>query len=232
MSERDFRAIPPRKRIREKRAIPMPEQPPEERIRNFSEVPLGYTAAMAMEEALRCYECKAEKARCVPNCPVGIDIPRFIAQVAAEDFHGAYQTISEDNMLPSICGRVCPQETQCQSECIAKVKGEAVSVGRLERFIGDWHREQNAPGDGNGVPEDAPKVAVIGSGPAGLTCAADLARLGYPVTVFEALHEAGGVLVYGIPEFRLPKTIIRNEVQNIERMGVKFYYNALLSPEG
>jgi glutamate synthase (NADPH) small chain len=227
MTETD-RPAKPAKRVREKTAVPMPEQPAGERIRNFGEVPLGYSAEQAIAEALRCYECKAEKAKCIPNCPVGIDIPTFISQMATGNYHGAYETISRDNLLPSICGRVCPQENQCQIKCIAAVKGDAVSVGRLERFIGDWHSAQAEPPAADPIPEDAPKVAVIGSGPAGLTCAADLARLKYNVTVFEALHEPGGVLIYGIPEFRLPKRIIKQEVENISRLGVKFYYNALV----
>jgi glutamate synthase (NADPH/NADH) small chain len=214
--------------VREKKAVSMPEQPVSERTHNFSEVPRGYTAEMAIAEALRCFECKEEKAKCIPNCPVGIDIPKFIAQIASGNFRGAYETISRDNLLPSICGRVCPQETQCQIQCIAAVKGEAIQVGRLERFIGDWYARQSEPPVAEPIPENAPKVAVIGSGPAGLTCAADLARLKYNVTVFEALHAPGGVLIYGIPEFRLPKQIIRQEVENIGRLGVKFYYNALI----
>jgi glutamate synthase (NADPH) small chain len=228
MSEIDRPAEKPAKRVREKTAVPMPEQPPEERIHNFAEVPLGYSPEDAIAEALRCYECKAEKAKCIPNCPVSIDIPRFISQMATGNFHDAYETISRDNLLPSICGRVCPQENQCQIRCIAAVKGDPVSVGRLERFIGDWHSAQTEPPAADLIPEDAPKVAVIGSGPAGLTCAADLARLKYNVTVFEALHEPGGVLIYGIPEFRLPKRIIKQEVENISRLGVNFYYNALV----
>jgi glutamate synthase (NADPH/NADH) small chain len=206
----------------------MPEQNAAERVHNFGEVPLGYTPDLAMMEALRCYECKAEKAACVPNCPVGIDIPKFIRQVADGDFRGAYETISQDNLLPSICGRVCPQENQCQIKCIAAVKGDPVCVGRLERFVGDWYSTQNHQPEPEPIPEDAPKVAIIGSGPAGLTCAADLARLRYKVTVFEALHEAGGVLIYGIPEFRLPKAIIKKEVENIRRLGVDFYFNAIV----
>ena len=228
MSETDRPVAKAPKRVREKKAVPMPEQPAEERIHNFAEVPLGYNAEAAIAEAMRCYECKSEKAKCIPNCPVGIDIPKFISQMATGNFRGAYETISRDNLLPSICGRVCPQETQCQIQCIAAVKGDPVSVGRLERFIGDWYSTQNEPPAADPIREDAPKVAVIGSGPAGLTCAADLARLKYNVTVFEALHEVGGVLIYGIPEFRLPKRIIKQEVENIGRLGVKFYYNALV----
>lgn len=227
MTEGDVAVRPP-KRVRGKKAIPMPEQPAGERIHNFAEVPKGYSAEDAIAEALRCYECKNEKARCIPNCPVGIDIPKFIAQVATGDFGAAHETISKDNMLPSICGRVCPQETQCQAQCIAAVKGDPVYVGRLERFIGDWFMARNEHPSPEPSPEGAPKVAVIGSGPAGLTCAADLARLKYDVTVFEALHEPGGVLIYGIPEFRLPKAIIKQEVENISGLGVKFYYNALV----
>jgi glutamate synthase (NADPH/NADH) small chain len=228
MCPTDMPATKPQKRVREKKAVPMPEQPPLERVHNFNEVPLGYSPNMAIDEALRCFQCKGDKASCIPNCPVGIDIPKFIALIAEGKFKEAYDTVAKDNMLPSICGRVCPQETQCQLKCIANIKGESISVGRLERFLGDWYSQQ-----GNGavlelIPEDAPKVAVIGSGPAGLTCAADLARLKYNVTVFEALHAPGGVLTYGIPEFRLPKAIIKREASNISRMGVKFYYNAIV----
>jgi len=216
------------KKGREKTAVPMPEQKPEERILNFNEVPYGYTEEQAIREAQRCYLCVAEKARCIPTCPVGINIPKFIGEIAKGDFQAAVQTVMHDNLLPAICGRVCPQEEQCQLKCIAGVKGEPIFIGRLERFIADWYALQNKEEHRLEPAPGAPKVAVIGSGPAGLTCAADLARIGYDVTVFEALHEPGGVLTYGIPEFRLPKAIIRREVENIECLGVKLYMNAIV----
>lgn len=216
------------KPAREKTAIPMPEQEPQRRIRNFEEVPLGYTSEQAIREALRCYQCREDKAKCIPLCPVGINIPKFIREIGEGDFLAAITTIMEDNLLPAICGRVCPQEEQCQLKCVGGVKGEPVSVGRLERFVADWYASQ-ADGRTERQPEPgARKVAIVGSGPAGLTCAADLAKMGYDVTIFEALHEPGGVLIYGIPEFRLPKEIIRQEVSNIQRLGVKLYLNAIV----
>ena len=199
------------------RKLPMPEQEPGVRNHNFDEVALGYTAEMAVEEALRCLQCK--NPACVAGCPVNIHIPEFIAQVAKGDFAAAYEVISQTNALPAISGRVCPQESQCEARCVRGIKGESVAIGRLERFVADWYR-QNI----NAMPEKpAPnghKVAVVGSGPAGLTCASDLAGLGYEVTVYEAFHTAGGVLVYGIPEFRLPKAIVAGEVDKLSALGV------------
>ena len=196
---------------------PMPEQDPNVRNHNFKEVALGYTAEMAVEEAKRCLQCK--KPKCVEGCPVNIHIPEFIAKVAEGDFQAAYEIITSTNALPALSGRVCPQETQCESKCVRGVKGEPVAIGRLERFVADWYRENV-----NAMPEkpqsNGIKVAVVGSGPAGLTCAAELAKKGYDVTIFEALHTAGGVLVYGIPEFRLPKAIVANEVRKLQAMGV------------
>lgn len=210
------------------KAAPMPEQKPEDRIRNFDEVPFGYTAEMAMEEAKRCYRCKKEKAKCVAGCPVEIDIPGFIEKVAEGDFYGAIQIVMDSNFLPAICGRVCPQEDQCQKYCIAGRRGDPIYIGRLERFLADWYAHQPAQKFVVEKLETPPKVAIVGSGPAGLTCAADLARRGYDVTIYEALHEVGGVLLYGIPEFRLPKAIIRREVENIQKLGVKIYTNAII----
>ena len=196
---------------------PMPEQDPNVRNHNFQEVALGYTAEMAMEEAKRCLQCK--KPKCVEGCPVNIHIPEFIAKVAEGDFQAAYEIVTSTNALPALSGRVCPQESQCESKCVRGVKGEPVAIGRLERFVADWYRENV-----NAMPEkpqsNGIKVAVVGSGPAGLTCAAELAKKGYEVTIFEALHTAGGVLVYGIPEFRLPKAIVANEVRKLQAMGV------------
>ena len=197
---------------------PMPEQDPSVRNHNFKEVTLGYTPEMAMEEAKRCLHCK--KPLCVGGCPVNIQIPDFIAKVAEGDFAAAYEIITSTNALPALSGRVCPQETQCESKCVRGVKGEPVAIGRLERFVADWYRENvNAmpqKPESNGI-----KVAVVGSGPSGLTCASELAKKGYAVTIFEALHTAGGVLVYGIPEFRLPKAIVANEVEKLKAQGVE-----------
>ena len=206
---------------------PMPTQDPEVRNGNFEEVALGYTAEMAMDEAKRCIGCKNRP--CVAACPVNIKIPEFIAKVAEGDFEAAYQIIAEDSSLPAVCGRVCPQETQCEGKCTRGIKAgcEAVGIGRLERFVADWHNAnctvQPVPAPANGH-----KVAVVGSGPAGLTCAGDLAKMGYEVTVFEALHVAGGVLVYGIPEFRLPKAIVQKEVNNLKALGVKVETNMVI----
>ena len=197
--------------------VPMPEQDPNVRNHNFQEVSLGYTAEMAMEEATRCLNCKHKP--CVGGCPVNIRIPEFIAKVAEGDFKAAYEIISDTNALPSVSGRVCPQESQCEARCVRAIKGEPVAIGRLERFVADWYRENI-----NAMPEkpqtNGIKVAVVGSGPASLTCASDLAKQGYQVTMFEAFHTAGGVLVYGIPEFRLPKAIVANEVEKLTAMGV------------
>lgn len=203
---------------------PMPVQEPSERNKNFKEVALGYDAQTAIDEAKRCLNCKNKP--CVSGCPVGIDIPRFIAFTAAGDFESAYETISQSSSLPAVCGRVCPQETQCEGKCTRGIKAgcEAVGIGYLERFVADYHnarKNKNETGALFSGGENKKKVAVIGSGPAGLTCAGELAKAGYSVTVFEALHVAGGVLVYGIPEFRLPKSIVRGEVENLLAMGVK-----------
>lgn len=203
---------------------PMPVQEPSERNKNFKEVALGYDAQTAIDEAKRCLNCKNKP--CVSGCPVGIDIPRFIAFTAAGDFESAYETISRSSSLPAVCGRVCPQETQCEGKCTRGIKAgcEAVGIGYLERFVADYHnarKNKNEVGALFSGGGNKKKVAVIGSGPAGLTCAGELAKAGYSVTVFEALHVAGGVLVYGIPEFRLPKSIVRGEVENLLAMGVK-----------
>ena len=204
---------------------PMPSQEPQVRAHNFSEVATGYTEEIAIDEALRCLNCK--KPLCVEGCPVNIHIPEFISKVKDGDFEGAYEIISQTSSLPAVCGRVCPQETQCESKCVRGIKGEPVGIGRLERFVADWH---NAHSDK--VPEVAPsnghRVAVVGSGPSGLTCAGDLAKKGYKVTVFEALHTAGGVLVYGIPEFRLPKSIVQKEIDNLTAMGVDVETNIVV----
>ena len=198
--------------------VPMPTQEPNVRNKNFDEVALGYTAEMAMEEATRCINCKNKP--CMSGCPVCVRIPEFIAQVTAGNFDEAYNIITSTNGLPAVCGRVCPQENQCEGKCIRGIKGEPVAIGRLERFVADYHmahsNDDAVKPESNGI-----KVAVIGAGPAGLTCAGDLAKLGYEVTIFEAFHKAGGVLVYGIPEFRLPKAIVQKEVENLEALGVK-----------
>ncbi len=204
---------------------PMPTQDPNVRNKNFDEVALGYTEEMAINEAKRCIHCKNKP--CVSGCPVGINIPDFIGQVAEGDFEAAYQIIAQSSALPAVCGRVCPQESQCEGKCTRGIKNEPVAIGRLERFVADWHREHN------NVPPVVPafnghKVAIIGAGPAGLTAAGDLAKLGYKVTVFEALHVAGGVLMYGIPEFRLPKAIVQNEIDGLKKMGVDFECNMVI----
>ena len=198
---------------------PMPEQPAAERVRNFDEVPYGYTPEQAMAEALRCLECK--RALCMDGCPVGVDIPGFLALVAEGDFRAAANLIKETNALPAMTGRVCPQEEQCEGTCALSKRFESVAIGRLERFVADWEAAQGPPSIPELPPATGKKVAVVGSGPAGLTVAADLVREGHHVTIFEALHEAGGVLVYGIPEFRLPKAIVRREVEHICALGVK-----------
>ena len=204
---------------------PMPSQEPNVRNKNFKEVALGYTPEMAVNEAKRCLHCKNKP--CVSGCPVGIDIPEFIAKIAEEDFEGAYQVLAASSALPAVCGRVCPQENQCEGKCVRGIKGESVAIGRLERFAADWHREHNPTTPA--VPEfNGHKVAVIGAGPSGLTCAGDLAKLGYKVTVFEALHLAGGVLVYGIPEFRLPKAIVQKEIDGLKEMGVEILTNMVI----
>ena len=204
---------------------PMPEQDAKIRARNFKEVALGYTAEMAIEEAGRCLKCKNPK--CVEGCPVNVRIPEFIAKVQEGDFKAAYEIITSTNALPALSGRVCPQESQCEARCVRGIKGEPVAIGRLERFVADWYRENV-----NAMPEKAEsngmKVAVVGSGPAGMTAASDLAKLGYQVTMFEALHTAGGVLVYGIPEFRLPKAIVANEITKLEAQGVEVMTNMVI----
>ena len=206
--------------------VPVREQAPKVRATNFDEVCLGYNADEAMEEASRCINCK--NAKCMQGCPVSINIPAFVHEVKEGNFEKAYQIISESSALPAICGRVCPQESQCEGKCIRGIKGEAISIGKLERFVADWATQNGirpaAPAEKNGK-----KVAVIGSGPSGLTCAGDLAKLGYDVTIFEALHEAGGVLVYGIPEFRLPKLdVVAKEVENVKALGVKIETNVII----
>ncbi len=203
----------------------MPEQAPDVRNKNFLEVALGYTEERAVDEAKRCLNCK--KKPCVGGCPVGVDIPAFIQKVAERDFAGAYAELSRDTNLPAICGRVCPQESQCEQLCMRGLKGQSVAIGRLERFVADWKMAQ--PEEPVVKPaSNGHKVAVIGSGPSGLTCAGDLAKKGYEVTVFEALHAAGGVLVYGIPEFRLPKEIVRKEITGLEKLGVKIETNMVI----
>ena len=204
---------------------PMPEQDPQVRSGNFQEVALGYTAEMAVEEAQRCLQCK--KPLCVSGCPVNIHIPAFIAQVARGDFKAAYEIIRQTNGLPAVSGRVCPQESQCESLCVRGKKGEPVAIGRLERFVADWYRE-NVTEKAEKPASNGIKVAVVGSGPAGLTCASDLGKLGYEVTIFEAFHTPGGVLVYGIPQFRLPKEIVRHEVEGILDLGAELSLNTVV----
>ncbi len=204
---------------------PMPHQDPLVRARNFDEVALGYDADTALLEASRCLSCK--NMPCVSGCPVNISIPEFIAKIKEGDFEGAYQVINRSSSLPAVCGRVCPQESQCESRCVRGIKGEPVGIGRLERFVADWHSEHATEGELRPEP-NGHRVAVIGSGPAGLSCAGDLAKRGYAVTVFEALHVAGGVLMYGIPEFRLPKAIVRREIEKLESLGVVFETNVII----
>ena len=210
--------------------VPVREQEPQVRAANFDEVCLGYNKEEAMEEAARCLNCK--NAQCIKGCPVSIDIPGFVSAIKEGEFEDAYQVLSKSSALPAVCGRVCPQESQCEGKCIRGIKGEPVSIGKLERFAADWARE-------NGIkPQPASekkgrKVAVIGSGPAGLTCAGDLAKMGYDVTVFEALHEPGGVLIYGIPEFRLPKSeVVAKEIENVKSLGVKIETNVVIGKAG
>ena len=203
----------------------MPTQAPDVRARNFSEVALGYTMELALEEAKRCLNCKNRP--CVKGCPVNVNIPDFIAKVKEGDFEGAYQIINETSSLPAVCGRVCPQETQCESMCTMGIKFEPVGIGRLERFVADWHNAHATEKAAAPAP-NGHKVAIVGSGPSGLTCAGDLAKKGYKVSVFEALHTAGGVLVYGIPEFRLPKAIVAKEVETLKDLGVDVQTNVVI----
>ena len=205
--------------------IKMPEQAPDVRNKNFEEVAMGYTAEMAMEEATRCLNCKHKP--CVSGCPVNVRIPEFIAEVAKGDFMAAYKIITSTNALPAVCGRVCPQESQCESKCVRAIKGEAVAIGRLERFVAEWYMANcdEMPGK---PAQNGKKVAVIGSGPSSLACAGDLAKEGYAVTIFEAFHTAGGVLVYGIPEFRLPNKIVDVEIDNLGKMGVNFIKDCIV----
>ena len=203
----------------------MPSQDPNVRNKNFLEVALGYTEEQALDEAARCLNCKNHP--CVDGCPVNVRIPEFIQKIVEKDYEGAYQVIHKTSSLPAVCGRVCPQESQCEMHCVRGKKGDPVGIGRLERFVADWHNAHST--EAATKPEsNGHKVAIVGSGPAGLTCAGDLAKKGYEVTVFEALHLAGGVLVYGIPEFRLPKAIVQKEVDGLKAMGVKVETNTVV----
>jgi len=214
--------IPVKERMKREQ-VSMSEQNPKERACNFKEVPLGYTQEQAIYEAQRCLQCKNPK--CISGCPAEINIPKFIEKIVEEDFAGAYLEILKTDDLPAITGRVCPQEEQCQQVCILEKQKKPIAIGRLERFVADWARKNNIHGNLPRINKEKQKVAIVGSGPAGLTCAADLAKLGYEVTIFEALHQPGGVLVYGIPEFRLPKSIVGYEVKEIEKLGVKVITN-------
>ncbi len=205
--------------------IPMPEQDSKIRAKNFLEVTLGYTKEQAVEEAKRCLQCK--NAKCISKCPVNVNIPKFITKIAEEDFEGAYKSIIADNNLPAVCGRVCPQETQCEGVCVRGIKGEPVGIGRLERWIADYARENGLKVEED-IESNGKKVAIVGSGPAGLSCAGELAKKGYDVTIFEALHKEGGVLTYGIPEFRLPKEIVKEEINEIKNLGVKIEKNVII----
>ena len=207
------------------KAVAMPFQDPVKRSSNYEEVALGYSLEQAREEAERCLKCKHKP--CSKGCPVGVDIPGFIAHIQAGDPAEAYRVLSQTNSLPAVCGRVCPQETQCQAQCVRGIKGEAVAIGRLERFVADWYLRSGTVQTNTAEPKGR-KVAVVGAGPAGLTCAGDLARLGYEVTIFEALHVAGGVMVYGIPEFRLPKSIVQAEIDNLKALGVQVMTNVVI----
>ena len=211
-----------KKTIKPKR-VPMPKQTPEERIRNFNEVALGFTPELAIEEASRCLECK--NSPCMGGCPVEINIPDFVKHIAEGDFKSAIKVLKEKNALPAVCGRVCPQEEQCEKVCILGKKMEPVAIGRLERFAADWEAAQGTPERPQIEPSTGKKIAVIGAGPAGLTVASDLIVKGHEVTIFEALHEPGGVLIYGIPEFRLPKAIVKREMEYVQSLGVKVYYD-------
>ena len=208
--------------------IPVREQEPQVRATNFEEVCLGYNKEEAMDEASRCIGCRQDKAKCIGGCPVSINIPGFIKEVKEGNFEAAYQVISQSSALPAVCGRVCPQENQCEGKCIRGLKGEAISIGKLERFVADWAKE-NGIKPAVTAEKNGHKIAVIGSGPSGLTCAGDLAKMGYDVTIFEALHKAGGVLVYGIPEFRLPKDkVVAAEVENVKALSVKIETNVII----
>ena len=205
--------------------VPVREQAPDVRNKNFEEVCLGYNMEEAQEEATRCINCK--NAQCIKGCPVSINIPGFVHEVKEGNIEEAYKIISQSSALPAVCGRVCPQESQCEGKCIRGFKGEPISIGKLERFVADYAREHNIKPQ-PATEKKGKKVAVIGSGPSGLTCAGDLAKLGYDVTIFEALHQAGGVLVYGIPEFRLPKqTVVASEIENVKSLGVKIETNVV-----
>ena len=205
--------------------VPMPTLDPHERVKGFSEVAEGYTEQMALAEAMRCLNCK--NMPCVSGCPVKVKIPEFIMKIRELDFEGAYRVINQTSSLPAVCGRVCPQETQCEEKCVRGIKGEPVGIGRLERFVADWHNAHSTATTPN-QQSNGHRVAVVGSGPAGLTCAGDLAMRGYSVTVFEALHTAGGVLTYGIPEFRLPKSIVEKEIDNLKARGVEIMTNMII----
>lgn len=205
--------------------VAMPEQEPNVRNKNFSEVALGYTKEMAREEAARCLNCKHKP--CMDGCPVNVPIPGFIEKVAEGDFDAAYEIITSENALPAICGRVCPQENQCEGKCVRGIKGEPVAIGRLERFVADYHMANAKPAEVN-IEKNGKRVAVVGSGPAGITCAGELIKKGYDVTVFEALHKAGGVLSYGIPEFRLPKDLVAKEIETVEKLGVDIETNVIV----
>ena len=226
MADVDIAEVTNKMQVDRMKRVPVREQEPMVRATNFEEVCLGYNEEEAMAEASRCLNCK--NPRCVGKCPVSVPIPRFIEQVKNGNFAEAAKIIAEASALPAVCGRVCPQERQCESQCVLGIKGEAISIGKLERFVADWSREHNVDLSET-APKNGKKVAVIGSGPAGIACAGDLAKLGYDVTVFEALHEAGGVLVYGIPEFRLPKdTVVKSEVENLKKLGVKIETNVII----
>ena len=205
--------------------VKMNEQQPDIRNKNFKEVALGYTKEQAMEEATRCLNCRHKP--CTKGCPVGVPIPEFISEVANGNFDKAYEIITSENALPAICGRVCPQENQCEGKCVRGIKGESVGIGRLERFVADYHNEHGQKTDVQ-IEKNGKKVAIVGSGPAGITCAGELAKKGYDVTVFEALHKTGGVLSYGIPEFRLPKTLVQKEVDGVANLGVNFVTNVIV----
>lgn len=213
-----------------KKRTPMPHQPAEERSKNFKEVALGFTVEQAVAEANRCLQCKHKP--CVGGCPVAVEIPAFIKKITEQDIEAAYQIITQQNSLPAVCGRVCPQESQCEKECVLQKTGEPISIGRLERFVADWHRENTEHEIDNDrenpVVQTGKKVAVVGAGPAGLTCASELAKKGYDATIFEALHIAGGVLEYGIPEFRLPKEIVKYEINAVQKQGVKIETNMVI----